>query len=73
MADPNSRRKQGLCRGGGQKAIDIDEVDIACTAADDELLAVHEALDKLALQDKLKGDLVKLRYFVGMSFEPEGA
>jgi len=36
---------------------------------DDELLAVNEALDKLAIQNQLEADLVKLRYFVGMTLE----
>jgi DNA-directed RNA polymerase specialized sigma24 family protein len=54
---------------GGQKPIDIEQVEIASAAADDELLALNEALDKLALHDKVKADLVKQRYFVGMNFD----
>jgi DNA-directed RNA polymerase specialized sigma24 family protein len=41
----------------------------AATDNDDQLLAVHEALDKLAAQDPLKAQLVKLRYFAGMTIE----
>ena len=37
------------------------------TGADDQLLAVHDALDKLAIHHKAKADVVKLRYFVGMT------
>jgi len=47
--------------------LDADEVEIAADAQDDQLLAVNEALDKLADQDKQKAALVKLRYFVGMT------
>jgi len=63
----NARRKRALRHGGGQQRIQLDDVDLAAAAEDDQLLAVHEALDKLAAQDKIKAELVKLRYFVGMT------
>jgi RNA polymerase sigma factor (TIGR02999 family) len=63
----NARRKRALRHGGGQQRIPLEDVDPAAAAQDDELLAVHEALDKLAAQDKVKAELVKLRYFVGMT------
>jgi RNA polymerase sigma factor (TIGR02999 family) len=62
-----ARRKQSLCHGGGQQRMDIDHLQIAAPAADDELLAVDEALDRLARLDPAKAELVKLRYFVGMT------
>jgi len=65
----NARRKRALRHGGGQKRFDIQEVEIAATVADDELLAVHEALNKFAQQDQRKSELVKLRYFVGLTIE----
>jgi RNA polymerase sigma factor (TIGR02999 family) len=65
----NARRKRALRHGGGQQRLDVADVDIATLAGDDELLAVHEALDKLAARDKHKADLVKLRYFVGLTLE----
>jgi DNA-directed RNA polymerase specialized sigma24 family protein len=43
------------------------------TAPPDELLAVHEALDKLASEDPAAAELVKLRYFVGMTMEESAA
>ena len=47
----------------------MDEIEIAApTQQDDELLAVHEALDRLAAHDARKAELVKLRYFAGLSF-----
>jgi RNA polymerase sigma factor (TIGR02999 family) len=65
----NARRKRAVRHGGGQKRFDIQEVDIAAAVKDDELLAVHEALDKFAAQNKQKSELVKLRYFVGLTLE----
>jgi len=65
----SARRKQALRHGGGQARVDIDDLQIACQVEDDELLAVHEVLDKLAAEDMQKAELTKLRYFVGMTFE----
>jgi RNA polymerase sigma factor (TIGR02999 family) len=65
----NARRKLAQKHGGGRQRLDIQDVDVAAEAKDDELLAVHEALDKFAAQDKEKAELVKLRYFAGLSFE----
>jgi RNA polymerase sigma factor (TIGR02999 family) len=64
-----ARRKHASRRGGGQTPLDLDEIEIAAPAADDELLAVHEALDQLAAHDAQKAELVKLRYFAGLSIE----
>ena len=63
----NARRKKALRHGGGQQRLDIQEVDVAVSAQDDELLAVHEALEKFAAQDAPKAELVKLRYFAGLT------
>jgi RNA polymerase sigma factor (TIGR02999 family) len=65
----NARRKHALRHGGNLARVDIEETNIAAPAGDDELLAVHEALDKLAAEDKQKAELVKLRYFVGLTIE----
>ena len=65
-----ARRKQREKRGGGAEHVDVDAVEIAApTTNDDELLAIHEALDRLATHDARKAELVKLRYFAGLSFE----
>jgi RNA polymerase sigma factor (TIGR02999 family) len=64
-----ARRKHALRNGGGQQHVDVEEADIAAPAADDELLAVNEALNRLAQIDSAKAELVKLRYFVGMTVE----
>ncbi len=65
----NARRKQALRHGAGQQRVDVQDLQIAAPAADDQLLAISEAMDKLAAQDKPKAELVKLRYFVGLSIE----
>src|SRR5579862_2428731 len=65
----NARRKRALKHGGGQEHADIAELDIAAQTDNDQLLAVHEALNAFAAQDKEKAELVKLRYFAGLSFE----
>jgi RNA polymerase sigma factor (TIGR02999 family) len=64
-----ARRRLAAKRGAGDVKIDHDEVNIAAPAPDDQLLAVDEALEKFALAEARKAELVKLRYFVGMSFE----
>ena len=66
----NARRKRALRHGGGQQRVKYEQADLAfATADDDQLLAVNEALDKLAAQSKAEAELVKLRYFVGMTLE----
>jgi RNA polymerase sigma factor (TIGR02999 family) len=64
-----ARRKRTLRHGGGQLKIDLENLDLASPDADDQLLAVNEALDKLASQDPIEARLVKLRYFVGLTNE----
>lgn len=60
-------RRQRLRHGGGQERVDLDEVEITSPESDERLLQVHEALDKLAAEDKVKADVVKLRFFVGLT------
>jgi RNA polymerase sigma factor (TIGR02999 family) len=62
-----ARRKRALRHGGGQQRVDADEVQIAAPADDDQLLAVNDALDKLAAANAVQAEVVKLRYFVGMT------
>ena len=64
-----ARRKHARRHGGGQERVEFDPAAIAASADDDQLLAVHEALDRLAVSHKAKAELVKLRYFVGMTNE----
>jgi RNA polymerase sigma factor (TIGR02999 family) len=65
----HARRKQSLKRGGGAAKEELHESVLVLAAPPDELLAVHEALDKLAKTDGSAAELVKLRYFVGMTME----
>jgi len=62
-----ARRRRRRRHGGGQERVDLDEIEIAAPEDDDRLLAVHEALDRLAHEDLVKSDVVKLRFFVGLS------
>jgi RNA polymerase sigma factor (TIGR02999 family) len=66
-----ARRHAALKRGAGSAPVSLDEVEIAIeTPEDDErLLKVDEALEKFCAMSPRKGELVKLRYFVGMTFE----
>ena len=65
-----ARRVAREKHGGGAKHVDHADLEIAAPLADGpELLAVHDALDRLAEHDPRNAELVKLRYFVGLSFE----
>ena len=64
-----ARRKHALRHGGGQVRVDIQQLDLASPDADDQLLAVNEALAKLAALDPIEAELVKLRYFAGLTIE----
>jgi RNA polymerase sigma factor (TIGR02999 family) len=68
-----ARRKQAARHGGGLQRVDSDDLEIATPADDDELLAVNDALERLAAADPAKAELVKLRYFVGMTIEEAAA
>jgi RNA polymerase sigma factor (TIGR02999 family) len=63
-----ARSKSAARHGGDQQRVDITEADLAMADPDtDRLLAVNEALDKLAAVDRVEAELVKLRYFVGLT------
>lgn len=64
-----ARRKNAIRHGGGQQRVDIQDVDLAAPGEDDQLLALNEALGRLAEQDKLKAELAKLRYFGGLTIQ----
>ncbi len=65
----HARRRRSIKRGGGAHKTELDESSLILAAPPDELLAVHEALNNLAQQDPQAAELVKLRYFVGMTME----
>jgi RNA polymerase sigma factor (TIGR02999 family) len=63
----NARRKGRLKRGAEMTRRDLNEVDLAAPVPPDEILAIDEALDKLARANGQAAQLVKLRYFAGLS------
>lgn len=65
----NARRKQRLKRGGPRQKIDLENADIVIEGPSDDIIALDEALANLALEDPVKADLVKLRYFAGLTIE----
>jgi RNA polymerase sigma factor (TIGR02999 family) len=69
----SARRKRTMKRGGAAQREELEESLLAQAPVSDEMLAVDEALDQLAAKDPLAADLVKLRYFVGMTMEEASA
>lgn len=62
----NARRKQSVKHGGAMQRANWSSLDLAAEAPDEQVLAVHEALDRLAQSDPLGAELVKLRFFTGL-------
>ncbi len=62
-----ARRKRALRHGGEQQRVEMEGLEVAAPSNDDELLAISEALDKLAATHSIQAEVVKLRYFVGMT------
>ena len=62
-----ARGKARLKRGGEWRRVELETLDLAATTDDDTLLAVNEALDKLAAVDPTGAELIKLRFFAGLS------
>ena len=67
------RRKRTLKQGGGRAREEFDEVRLAAPEPVEDLLALDEALGKLAARDPAKAELVKLRYFAGMTIDEAAA
>ena len=65
----NARRKHRLKRGAGLQRVDLGEGQAASVQSPQDLIAVDEALSKLAEVDKTKAELVKLRYFAGLTLD----
>jgi RNA polymerase sigma factor (TIGR02999 family) len=63
----NARSKGRLKRGGEWERVDLEHLDVAVTTDDDTLLAVHEALEKMAVIDPVGAKLIELRFFAGLS------
>ena len=67
-----ARRKHRVRHGQGLTRVDFDQVDLAIAMDDDTLVQVDEALEHLAREDRVKAELVKLRFFVGLSIPEAG-
>jgi RNA polymerase sigma factor (TIGR02999 family) len=68
-----ARRKQRPKHGGDRRRIDLEEALFVCPEANEDVLALDEALVRLAREDPRKAELVKLRFFGGLSLEQAGA
>ena len=69
-----ARQRLAAKRGGGIEPLDVHGMEIALPAKDDAaLLALDEALEKFAVTDPRKAELVKLRYYVGLNVEETAA
>lgn len=62
-----ARRRRAVRRGGGIEPVQFEEVAIAAEGSDEQTLAVNDALEKLSALDARKAELVRLRYFAGLS------
>lgn len=67
-----ARRKAAVRHGGGWQRIDLDNVVVATETTDENILLINEALEKLATHDAEAAELVKLRFFTGLTF-PQAA
>jgi RNA polymerase sigma factor (TIGR02999 family) len=65
----NARRKSRVKHGGGLARVELNEADVVSHLEPDELLALDEAMSRLAVEDAAKAKLVELRYFAGLSNE----
>jgi RNA polymerase sigma factor (TIGR02999 family) len=65
----NARRKGRLKRGGDRERVNLNEADAVSQAAPDEFLRIDEAITKLQADDPQAAQLVRLRYFAGLSVE----
>jgi RNA polymerase sigma factor (TIGR02999 family) len=63
----NARRKQTQKRGGEVERVDLDAIELIERIPSEKLLALDDALERLAARDPVKAELVKLRYFAGLT------
>lgn len=61
-----ARRRLSAKRGGGERAVPLEELPVPAPMDDERLLEVHEVLDRLEEEDEVKGRIVKLRFFGGL-------
>lgn len=63
-----ARTKARFRHGGHLERVDLDHITVAARDADETVLAIHEALERLAAQAPLKAEVVKMRYFIGLHY-----
>ena len=68
-----ARHRQSLKAGGGHTRIDLDQAEVAFNPPPDEILALDDALTKLAVDDPLASELTKLRLFAGLTIDDAAA
>ena len=68
----NARRKRAEKRRRGDRRVDLEQAEAVASAPPDELLALDDAVARLARHDALSGQLIKLHYFAGLSVEQAG-
>jgi len=68
-----ARARQSLKRGGDRRRLRFDQLQLEAEETPAEFLALHEALDKFAIKDPRKAELVKLRFFAGLTNEQAAA
>jgi RNA polymerase sigma factor (TIGR02999 family) len=68
-----ARRKGARKRGAGLQRVNLDDVEVVATADDATLVRLDEALEKLAAEDPPSAELVKLRFFAGLTTEQAAA
>jgi RNA polymerase sigma factor (TIGR02999 family) len=64
-----ARHKKSLKAGGDLERVPLPEIQVPADDSFDDMLALHEALEKLEQKDKRKADIVKLRFFAGLTNE----
>jgi len=63
----NARRKQRPKHGGRLERVDAEEAKLTCVVPDDQILAVNDALDRLSALNSRAAQVVKLRFFAGLT------
>ena len=65
----NARKKHALIRGGDRKKLDLNLVEPTALRVSEDVMALNDALEKLERKDQVKAELIKLRYFAGLTVE----
>jgi RNA polymerase sigma factor (TIGR02999 family) len=64
-----ARRKQRVKHGGEHHRVELDDERLVCSVPSDQMIALNEALERFAKEEPEKAQLVKLRFFAGLSIE----